>query len=231
MKRGIKSLYNAALNTRLDESVYVRNPPEHLAGLLVHGLRVRNISMIFVDEAGCLSVDAIRGMVLVRDIAENTGWPLTIIFVGMDDLPVKMTRLPQIENRIHEWCFFKEYDFDGTWAMLAELHPHFAGLDSNCPEHQEQVKFIHSRYGGFPGLLVPFLQRLEHRFKQLCSTGMVTVIDLTLLRAVHLLTARDKELSISESEETRGVKPIPPESAQVTTRSTTSGAKKRATNK
>jgi DNA transposition AAA+ family ATPase len=117
-KRGIKSLYNAVIGTPLDEAVYIRDPPEVLAARLVHGAKLRNIQMVFVDEAGLLSLEAIRGMVLVRDVAENMGWTLTIVFIGMDDLPIKVTRKPQIVNRIHEWCFFKEYDFDDTWKLL-----------------------------------------------------------------------------------------------------------------
>ena len=224
MKRGIKSLYNAALGTLLDNAVYVRDPPESLAARLVHGLRLRNIQMIFVEEAGCLSLDAIRGMVLVRDVAENTGWPLTIVFIGMDDLPVKMTRLPQIENRVHEWCYFEEYDLDNTWAILAELHPHFASLDRDNKEHQELVKFIHDTYGGIPGLIVPFLQRLDHEINKLRAANITFQVDLQLLRATHLRTARAKNKSISKSQEECRGKPTRRESSSIITQTKSQNA-------
>jgi hypothetical protein len=217
VKRGIKSLYNAALSTRLDDAVYVRDPPESLAARLVHGLRLRNIQMIFVDEAGLLSLNAIRGMVLVRDVAENMGWPLTIIFIGMDDLPVKMTKLPQIENRVHEWCFFEEYDLDSTWGMLAELHPHFISLNRDDEAHQKQISFIHQTYGGIPGLIVPFLQRLDHEVNKLRAANVPFEVDLQLLRATHLRTARAKRKSISQSQEEYGSKSALQESSPIVT--------------
>jgi hypothetical protein len=217
MKRGIKSLYNAALGTLLDAAVYVRDPPESLAARLVHGLRLRNIQMIFVDEAGLLSLNAIRGMVLVRDVAENMGWPLTIIFIGMDDLPVKMTQLPQIENRVHEWCFFEEYDLDSTWAILAELHPHFASLNREDKNHQMQVEFIHNTYGGLLGLIVPFLQRLDHEINKLRTANITFDVDLQLLRATHLRTARAKNKSIIQSQKECGSELAQLESSPVIT--------------
>lgn len=82
MKRGIKSLYFAVLGIPLDEGVYQKDPPEALAAHLVHELRRRNIQVVFVDEAGHLSLDAICGMVLVRDVAKSLGWTLTLVFIG-----------------------------------------------------------------------------------------------------------------------------------------------------
>jgi AAA domain len=105
MKKGIRSLYHATIG-RLDEGQYRQLPPEDLARQLVFGLRRHHLQMIFVDEAGCLSVDAIRGMVLVSDVAHLSNWPLTIVFVGMDDLPTKICDLPQLEKRVHEWLYF-----------------------------------------------------------------------------------------------------------------------------
>jgi len=194
MKRGIKSLYFAIFKSPLDEGVYQKDPPEALAVRLVHELRRRNTQIIFIDEAGCLSVGAIWGMVLVRDIAKAAGWPLTLVFIGMHDLPQKMTRLPQLEGRVHEWCYFEEYNLSETRSLLAQLHPHFAKLNLDNGEHQEQVQFLHETYGGLPGQLVPFLQRMEYRLQEYSGK-----IDLRFLRAVHLLTARDKQQMIQHS--------------------------------
>jgi hypothetical protein len=206
MKKGIKSLYFAALRTSLDAGVYLRDPPEALAARLVKELQKRNIQLIFIDEAGGLSLDAIHGMVLVRDTALSMGWTLTLVFVGMGDLPAKMEIRRQIAGRISEWCYFVEYDLDDTWNLVAELHPHFAGLDRKNEEHREQVSFLRETYGGLPGQLIPFITRMEHRLKE--HRGR---IDLPFLRAVHLLTARDKQRSIQHSLTTfRG---MPPEKA------------------
>ncbi len=194
MKRGIKSLYSAALNTPLDEGIYQRDPPESIASRLAHELRRRNLQIIFIDEAGCLSLGAIWGMVLVRDVAKSLGWNLTLVFIGMDDLPQKMTRMAKLEGRVHEWCFFEEYNLKETWKLLAQLHPHFAGLNLDNEEHKEQVEFLYKTYGGLPGQLVPFIQRMSYRLQE--HRGE---INLTFLRAVHLLTARDKQQMIQHS--------------------------------
>jgi hypothetical protein len=194
MKKGIKSLYFAAFRSNLDERVYRRDPPEAVAALLVHELQKRNLQMIFLDEAGGLSVDAIQGMILVRDTAFSMHWPLTLVLIGMDDLPVKVNSKSQIKGRISEWCYFVEYGFDDTWNLLTELHPHFAGLDKNNEEHREQVEFLRTTYGGFPGLLISFIVRMEYRLQD-----HKTLVDLRFLRAVHLLTARDMQRSIEHS--------------------------------
>lgn len=206
MKRGIKSLYFASLGTPLDDGIYQRDPPEAIASLLVRELRRRNLQMIFVDEAGCLSLGAIWGMVLVRDVAKSLGWNLTLIFIGMDDLPQKMTRLAKLEGRVHEWCYFEEYNLKETWNLLAQLHSHFASLKHDNKEHEEQINFLYETYGGLPGQLVPFIQRMSYRLQE--HRGE---INLTFLRAVHLLTVRDKQQMLQHSlTHYRG---IPPEKA------------------
>jgi hypothetical protein len=194
MKKGVKCLYFAALRTSLDEGVYQRETLEAIAVRLIHELQKRNIQLIFIDEAGLLSIDAIQGMVLVRDTAVSMGWTLTLVFIGMDDLPVKVEKRRQIAGRISEWCYFVEYDLDDTWNLLAELHPHFASLDRKNEEHREQVNFLRDTYGGFPGQIIHFVRRMEYRMQE--HRGE---IDLRFLRAVHLLTARDKRRSIEHS--------------------------------
>src|SRR5205085_9023355 len=83
-KQGLKSLYTATLGP-IDEGDYRRLPPEQIAADLVYGWRRLRLKMIFIDEAGCLSVEAIRGMVLARDISEKEGWMVSLILIGMDD--------------------------------------------------------------------------------------------------------------------------------------------------
>src|ERR1700753_4304041 len=113
MKKGVKSLYYATLG-RLDEGVYRHDPVESLAMQLVHGLRRKNIQVILVDEAGTLSLEAIRGMILVGNIAKNMSYPLSLVFIGMDDLLTKVQHLPQVDKRFVEWCYFEAYTLEDT---------------------------------------------------------------------------------------------------------------------
>lgn len=194
-KRGIKSLYNATLG-RLDEALYRKDPAETLVQELVYGLKRKNIGMIFIDEAGNMSVNAIRGMLMAYDAAKNMNHPLSLIFIGMDDLPVKVTRLPQVNGRIQEWCYFEAYSFEETAILLAELHPHFAALDITIPTDREQLQLIYDLCGGFPGHIIPFIKKLERY--QAVKPEPITPL---YLKTVHLRTVLDKENSINRSRE------------------------------
>ncbi|HEX8145282.1 MAG TPA: ATP-binding protein [Pyrinomonadaceae bacterium] len=194
IKKGIRSLYQAALGVQMDEGFYIRNPPEVLAAQLVHGLRRKRIQLIIVDEAGGLSADAIRGMNLVRDTAENEGWTLTLVFVGMDDLPHTIIKYPQIHNRIHEWCYFDQYDIDATWTLLTKLHPYFAILDAKKKGHREQVEVIHELCSGLPGLIAPFVQLLDYRLSH--AKGEITA---EFLRAIYMRTSESMMQALRDS--------------------------------
>lgn len=193
MKRGLRSLYHATIGP-LAESVYRRQPIEALAAQLVTGLRAKNLQLVHVDEAGLLSLDAIRGMILVRNTAQNMRWTLTLVFIGMDDLPTKVRELVHVRHRIHEWCYFKPYSLSETHGLLAALHPHFATLRLNRVSDRAQVAFIHEQFHGLPGLIVAFLKKLRYREQELGLS-----VDLDMLRAVHLMTVRDEESAVADA--------------------------------
>jgi hypothetical protein len=195
IKKAIKSLYYATLG-KIDEGVYRHDPAESLATQLVHGLRRKNIQVIFVDEAGTLSLEAIRGMVLVGDVARNMNHPLSLVFIGMDDLPTKVEQLPQVRERVVEWCYFEAYSLKETAKLLSRLHPHFAELDLDNPNDYEQIEFVYEMFGGLPGLIVPFLKKLDRYQKEECEQ-----ITLKYLRAIHMRTLMDKEQSVNKSLE------------------------------
>jgi hypothetical protein len=195
-KKAIRSLYHATLGP-LNEGTYRYSPPEAIASQLIRGLRRKNIRMIFVDEAGLLSLRAIRGMVTVRDVAENEGWTLTIVLIGMDNLCRLLTKNPQVERRIHEWCYFRNYNVEDTWKLLQHLSPWFADLDARKPEHHAMVEYVHKHYEGNPGKMVPFLQRLDRRM----ARGDVR-LDMMLLKGVRMYTLQDRNLSLGKAADT-----------------------------
>jgi len=197
-KRAIRALYHATIG-KLDESTYRQSLVSDLAHITALALQTKNIQMVFVDEAGLLSLSAIRGLVLLRDTAENEDWPLTIVLIGMDDLPTKLRENEQVWNRIHEWCYFKPYDLADTHRFLAELHPHFAALDPQVPSDREQLRFVHDTYGGLPGMFTPYVRRLRAM-----ATEMEREIDLLFLKAAHLRTQRDEQNAMSDSTSRNG---------------------------
>lgn len=195
-KKGIRSLYEACIGP-MENSTFKDNSTEGLAKMLVEALQIKNIQMIFIDEAGNLPIEVIRGMVTVRDRAVSMGWTLSLVFIGMDDLPKVLLELPQINNRINEWCYFKPYTLEETFSFLSRLEPYFLSYSLKNPEHLKQIQFIHEQFDGTPGLFIPFLRRLNNRI----HTELEGKIDLTALMSVQVNFLRDKEAALSDSNQ------------------------------
>jgi hypothetical protein len=193
-KQGIRSVY-AAMGVTLSEGEYRFRQAHELADDLVETARRKRYKVFLLDEAGTLSIGAIRGIVTIRDRAVKVGWPICFIFIGMDDLPQKLETVPQIRRRVQPWVYFEQYDFDETWDLLSKLHPHFAALDKVNKEHLAQVKFIYDTLGGYPGLIVPFLNELDYNLK--ISQG---VVDEKFLRTVHYLMTDPKDRALEEAK-------------------------------
>lgn len=192
MKRGVRSLY-VAVGYRIDEGVYRSYLVEELAADLVHFLIKMNIRVIFVDEAGILPLNALRGMVLVSDTAKLKNWTLSIVLIGMDDLPKKLTKLPQLERRVVEWGYFKPYSISETHALLSALHPFFLRLYLSNSNEKKIIEFIHNKYMGLPGGIVPFIGRFAHFYDQFPNED-----GMSLVQAAYLLPITDKLRSIKD---------------------------------
>lgn len=193
-KQAIRGFYQATLQSQMDEGFYTRNAPEVLARQVVHGLRRRRTELIFVDEAGTLSLEAIRGICLIRDIAANEDWTLTIVFIGMDDLPGKLVKIPRIHLRLLDTCHFTQYEVEDTWNFLEKIHPYFAKLDRKVKAHRKQVETIHEICGGLPGMIVPYVHKLSYRLQFLKGD-----VDVMFLRAVHELSNESLINALKES--------------------------------
>lgn len=182
VKKGVRSLFHAAIG-RLNERQYRSRPPELLAGLTVAELRRNRIELVLVDEAGQLSLDAIRGLVLVRDVAVNQGGQLTIVLIGRDDFPMKVEQCPQLHRRIAERVFFHPYTESETLALLAALEPRYENASLNDAELGEEIRFFHKEYQGLPGQIIPFLKAVQENVGR-SERGF----GLELMKAIHLST-------------------------------------------
>lgn len=193
MKRGIRCLYVNTIGP-IDEGYYrsSRLPDEYARQTLI-GLQSQGIQMLFVDEAGCLTLNAIRGIVLVCDHAKQYGWPLTVVMVGMDDLPIKLNELPQIKRRVYATVYFKPYNLADTKKMLRSCHPYFAELSDDEPSHEAQFGFIHNQYEGIPGGIIPFI----HRFAAIRSATS-QVDGMTVIQAAHMQHALEMERALAD---------------------------------
>jgi hypothetical protein len=193
-KRGIRSLY-CGVGYGLDEGAYRGYLPEELAADLVHFLIKTNTQFIFVDEAGLLSRKALRGMATVSDTAKLKGWTLTIVLIGMDNLPTKLADKAQLERRVYEWIYFKPCTLEETLKLLATLHPYFETLSLKDKGQRRQVQYIHDACKGMPGSVVPFASRFRNLFDECPGDDPMTVI-----QAAHIQPLYDKNRSISDSQ-------------------------------
>lgn len=193
-KRGIRSLY-CGVGCSLDEGVYRSYLPEELAADLVHFLIKMNIQFIFADEAGLLSLSAIRGMVTVSDTARLKRWPLTIILIGMDNLPTMVTKITQVDRRVYDWIYFKPCTIEETHKLLATLHPYFRGLNLKNRDHKRQVQYIHDACKGIPGSVVLFVVRFTNLLNELPLDDPMVHI-----QAAHIQPLFDRSLCINDSQ-------------------------------
>lgn len=190
MKRVMRSVYHAVV-AKLDEGLYRQLPSEALALHVVNGLRAKNIQMLMVDEAGLLGVEGLRGLVTIRDVAEHNEWPLSIVLIGMDNLPADIHKLPQILRRVHDWYCFEPYSVEDTYELLVGLEPQFASFNPKTPEGRRIIALIQSICGGLPGLLAPFLRKLQFNQKSLGDP-----LSESLIRVTHLMTKKDMDRAV-----------------------------------
>ena len=192
-KQGIKAVY-VAMDITLSDGEYRFRQTHELADDAVEIARRKRNKVFFLDEVGNLSTNAIRGIVTIRDRSVKIGWPISFVFIGMDDLPQKLDMLPQIRRRVHPWVYFEQYSFDETWDLLSKLHPHFLTLDRKNQKHIAQVKFIYETFGGYPGTIANFLIDFDSAIK--AHQGNV---DERFLRSVHYLMTDSKDKTIENS--------------------------------
>jgi hypothetical protein len=163
-KRAIKSLYEAVVSP-LDHGTYLRSQSESLAQMLIQALTDREIQCLLVDEAGHLTPQAVNGMVLIRNTAENMGWPLSIVLIGMNDLPSNVTREPQNAGRVAEWIVFEPIKMlMETRGLLEVMHPFFSTLSEEDPSHAGIVEWIHQEFEGVPGRIKNFVDRFARYY-------------------------------------------------------------------
>lgn len=194
-KRALRSVY-AASGLLLDEYDYDRLPSEELAAELVEHFRTHRIQVLFADEAGLISPEAIGGLVTLHDVAQYNGWPLTIIFIGMDDLAIKLRRRPQVNRRLKEWIYFKHYNLEDTISLLRVMHPYFDGLDETAKEGRTQFEFIHKITHGLPGNMIPFIDRFDYRYQKRKDGKDITV---GFLEGIHFVTQESIKQSVNLS--------------------------------
>jgi type II secretory pathway predicted ATPase ExeA len=185
-KIALRSLYHATIGP-MDEGVYRTFPLEAIAETIVHGLQRIGYQIIFIDEAGRLSLNALDGLVLVSDTAGNMKWPLTIVLIGMDDLPIKIKLNERINSRVHQKVCFEPYKIHETWDLLAALDQYFANLNRNKSKDKEQVTLVHELTGGNPRAITSFIGRFIGM-----RQGHPGIDPMVVIRSAHVQPSREE---------------------------------------
>lgn len=160
MHRGLQHVHEVFYGPTPDRT-FLSRPAERLAADVVMAARKLNVQLLCVDEAGTLSPEGLRGMALIHNIASASGWPMSLVFVGMDDLVRSIESLPQLKSRVMAWTVFEPYAVEQMWRFLAAKSPYFRGLAHERKADWEKVEFVRDRYQGNLRDVLPFLRDLD----------------------------------------------------------------------
>jgi len=137
MKRGIYALWAAIMDDTLAGGRLRQLQEDQLAMQIVEQVQLERIQFIVIDEAGTKNEKEIRGLTFVSDLARNTGWPLPILLVGMDDLAHKVAAIPALESRRRYIKVFEPWDKTACLAFMvnrsAAIAARVAANDGELP--------------------------------------------------------------------------------------------------
>lgn len=158
---------------------------------IVAALRMNNVQMVFIDEAGHIPPAGLDHLAtLLNFAATREQHPLTLVLVGMHDLPANIRTLPQVQRRVTEFVYFQPYDRETALNVLREVHPYFAAVDVTTSEGRELMEFLlrPEVSGGLIGHMIPLVERTIEMHK---TWGID--FGLKALRVAHLLKHQDFE--------------------------------------
>lgn len=191
------------LGKALDISVPVdsrRQSPAMLSSQILVALQQRNIQMVFIDEAGLIPSLGLNVLAnLLNEAGTRYGFPLTIVLVGMNDLPLTVGELPQVERRVLDTICFEPYNAAEALVVLREVDPYFIDLQSRPAEHDEVMEFLMSPEVSDGGMLGQMIQLVERASKYAKVQGRP--LSITALRTAHLIKAKDAERAAMDARQ------------------------------
>jgi type II secretory pathway predicted ATPase ExeA len=176
-----------------------RSRPEDLRHKILLALRQRNVQMVFIDEAGlipALGLNALANLVNTAEVSFQ--WPLTIVLVGMNNLPITIRELPQVERRVIDTIFFQPYGAEEALEALAQIEPFFESLNHATEDGRIMMEFLTSpevSSGGMLGIMIQLVQRTS----DICQRDG-RPFSLRELRMVHHLSARDRNRAVEQAQ-------------------------------
>lgn len=195
-RRAVQRVWLATIG-KMMEGRY-RAPAEELARELTHALQARRLELILVDEAGGLSLDELRGLMTLINVAANEHHRLTIVLIGMDELPNMVERLDQIRERVVEVCYFAPYSAEDCMVFLKAMLPYFAAAKASDLVAKAEADFIIGLSEGLPGRLAAYCTRVRG---MLIDRG--EEITMENLRMVNMLKEVDMKRAKAMSQPRR----------------------------
>lgn len=176
-----------------------RSRPEDLRQKILLAARQRNVQMVFIDEAGLIPSPGLNALANLVNAAEvKFQWPLTIVLVGMNNLPITIRELPQVDRRVVDTIFFQPYGPEEALEALAQIEPFFETVDLGTDDGLAVMQFLTSpevSSGGMLGVMIQLVQRTA----DLCQRDG-RPFSLRELRMVHQLSARDRNRAMEQAK-------------------------------
>lgn len=155
---------------------------------IVQQLETGNIQMLFIDEAGRIDAQALEALTYLLNSASHSAHPLTIVLIGMHDLPHLIERVPQVHSRVADTITLREYDASGAYDLLSKIYPAIGALRFETPEAAALMEYLVSACHGVAREMV----HLVDRASAMASMRGVP-LNLTALKAARHLSLSDHE--------------------------------------
>lgn len=180
--------------------------PEDLRKKILLACRQRNIEIVFIDEAGQIPAEGLAALANLMNTAQVMFQRrLTIVLIGMDDLPLAIGEQPQVSKRVIDTIMFRPYGPAMAREILAQVEPFFDTLDLETEDGRRVMEFMTSKEVSDGGVLGMMIQLVRKTSEQCRDHG--TEFSLRELRMAHLEAARDRNRAIDSAK--NGWAPLP----------------------
>ncbi len=195
MKRGIATVFESVLDQELSGPEFRRASELALAEEVIEHLRLMNIQLVIMDEAGTKTEAELRGVAHITNVGIERGWPVTFLLVGMDDLAEKVHRQPAICSRVRRVIVFESWSLADFNAFLVTRGGRVGeAFAKRSTETAKSLARLHDAACGAPRVLETFTTELEARLQrgdELLSATESTIQLYALSQEASLAFARE----------------------------------------
>ncbi len=188
-KKALLAIHNAVLPPKTDSEARWLGVAS-LAQMVVQQLATTDAQILMIDEAGRLDLPALEAVLLLLNYASDPRFdhPLTIVLIGMHELPINIEQLPQVKSRVADMITFRPYEVREAHELLRQVSPYFAGLDPASAEGKEALTFVIESTGG----LVRSMLQLVEKATALAQEAR-RPMSVLALRAALKMSEEDQE--------------------------------------